>query len=206
LIIIFLPGGGVDNMGRIVATRLSETLGQPVVPENRAGAGAGGNVGLNFVAKARPDGYTLIHSTESLTMSPGLYNKLNYDATKNFQPTAQTSVSPILPLAHSDFPAKTLKELVEYVKANPGRRGTAGRGRQGASTGRTRQYAHANATRRADGTGSRNRQAGGDGLVRAACAGKHTKGHCRPFERRSNPDHRDTRDPGNYPGSIPIFL
>jgi tripartite-type tricarboxylate transporter receptor subunit TctC len=109
----------VDNVGRIVATRLSETLGQPVVPENRAGAG--GNVGLDFVAKARPDGYTLIHSTESLTMSPGLYNKLNYDAIKDFQPIAQTSVSPILLLAHPDFPAKTLKELVEYAKANPGK-------------------------------------------------------------------------------------
>ena len=119
MIIIFPPGGGVDNVGRIVAAKLSESLGQPVVPENRAGAG--GNVGLDFVAKARPDGYTLVHATESLTMSPGLYNKLSYDPIKDLQPIAQTARSPILLLARPDFPAKTLKELVEYAKANPGK-------------------------------------------------------------------------------------
>lgn len=119
LIIIFPPGGGVDNVGRIIAAKLSESLGQPVVPENRAGAG--GNVGLDFVAKARPDGYTIVHATESLTMSPGLYNNLSYDPLKDLQPVAQTSQGPILLLVRSDFPAKTLKELVDYAKANPGK-------------------------------------------------------------------------------------
>ena len=119
MIIIFPPGGGVDNVGRIVAAKLSEVLGQPVVPENRAGAG--GNVGLDFVAKARPDGYTLVHATESLTMSPGLYTKLSYDAVKDYQPIAQTSRSPILLVVRPDFPAKTLKEFVEYAKSNPGK-------------------------------------------------------------------------------------
>ncbi|GHU34933.1 hypothetical protein AGMMS50256_29320 [Betaproteobacteria bacterium] len=119
LVIIFPPGGGVDNVGRIIATKLSEALGQPVVPENRAGAG--GNVGLEFAAKARPDGYTIVHSTESLTMSPGLYNRLNYDPVKDLQPIAQTAVSPILMVIRPDFPAKNLKELVEYAKANPGK-------------------------------------------------------------------------------------
>jgi tripartite-type tricarboxylate transporter receptor subunit TctC len=119
LIIIFPPGGGVDNVGRIIAAKLSEHLGQPVVPENRAGAG--GNVGLEFVAKARPDGYTLVMGTETLTLSPSLYKNLNYDPIKDLQPISQVSQVPIMMLVRPDFPAKTLKELVEYAKAHPGK-------------------------------------------------------------------------------------
>ncbi|GHU04706.1 MFS transporter [Betaproteobacteria bacterium] len=119
LVIIFAPGGGVDSVGRIIATKLSEALGQPVVPENRAGAG--GNVAFEFVAKARPDGYTLVFGAETLTMSPGLYNRLNYDPIKDLQPIAQTTESAILLFVRPDFPAKDLKEFVEYAKANPGK-------------------------------------------------------------------------------------
>ena len=117
-IIIFPPGGGIDTVGRIVGTKLSETIGQPVVPENRAGAG--GNVGLDFVAKARPDGYTLVVGSETLTLSPSLYKQLSYDP-KDLQPVALVAQVPLMLLARPDFPAKNLKELVEYAKANPGK-------------------------------------------------------------------------------------
>jgi tripartite-type tricarboxylate transporter receptor subunit TctC len=119
LIIIFPPGGGIDTVGRIVGTKLSDILGQPVVPENRAGAG--GNVGLDFVAKARPDGYTLAVGSETLVLSPSLYKQLNYDAVKDFQPVALMAQVPVVLLVRPDFPAKTLTELVEYAKANPGK-------------------------------------------------------------------------------------
>jgi tripartite-type tricarboxylate transporter receptor subunit TctC len=119
LVIIFPPGGGIDTVGRIVGTKLSEILGQPVVPENRAGAG--GNVGLDFVAKARPDGYTLAVGSESLVLSPSLYKNLNYDAVKDLQPVALMAQVPVVLLVRPDFPAKTLKELVDYAKANPGK-------------------------------------------------------------------------------------
>ena len=117
-IIIFPPGGGIDTVGRIVGTKLSETIGQPVVPENRAGAG--GNVGLDFVAKARPDGYTLVVGSETLTLSPSLYKQLSYSP-NDLQPVALVAQVPLILLARPDFPAKNLRELVEYAKANPGK-------------------------------------------------------------------------------------
>jgi tripartite-type tricarboxylate transporter receptor subunit TctC len=112
-------GGGVDIVGRMIAPMLAERLGQPVVPENRPGGG--GNVGVEYVAKARPDGYTLVIATATIAMSPGLYKKLNYDPIKDLAPISRTSQIQNLLLVHPSVPAKTLKELVAYAKANPGK-------------------------------------------------------------------------------------
>jgi len=122
------PGGGVDIVGRMIAPMLAERLGQPVVPENRPGGG--GNVGLEYVAKARPDGYTLVMTTATIAMSPGLYKKLNYDPIKDLAPISRTSQIQNLLLVHPSVPAKNLKELVAYAKANPGKLncGTSGVG------------------------------------------------------------------------------
>jgi tripartite-type tricarboxylate transporter receptor subunit TctC len=122
------PGGGVDIVGRMIAPMLAERLGQPVVPENRPGGG--GNVGLEYVAKARPDGYTLVIATATIAMSPALYKKLNYDPVKDLAPISRTSQIQNLLLVHPSVPAKNLKELVAYAKANPGKLncGTSGIG------------------------------------------------------------------------------
>src|SRR5882672_9155644 len=83
-ILPFPPGGGTDILGRIIAERLSASLGQPVVTENRGGAG--GNVGAEAAARSAPDGYTIVLVAPSLTISPSLYSKLNYDPVKDFAP------------------------------------------------------------------------------------------------------------------------
>lgn len=119
MVLIFPPGGGVDTVGRIVAAQLTERLGVAVVPENRAGAG--GNVGLEYTSKARPDGYTIVMGSETLSMSPSLYRKLSYDAIGGFAPITLVSEIPIMLLANPDFAAKDLKGLIEYAKANPGK-------------------------------------------------------------------------------------
>ena len=128
MVIIFPPGGGIDTVGRIIGTKLSETIGQPVVPENRAGAG--GNVGLDFVAKARPDGYTLAVMSETLVLSPSLYKSLSYDPVKDLLPVARVAQVPVVLLVRPDLPIKNLNEFVEYAKSNPGKitYGTAGVG------------------------------------------------------------------------------
>src|SRR5215210_6159973 len=86
LILPFPPGGGTDILGRIIAERLSANLGQPVVIENRGGAG--GNVGAEAAARSAPDGYTILLAAPSLAISPSLYSKLNYDPVKDFTPVS----------------------------------------------------------------------------------------------------------------------
>jgi tripartite-type tricarboxylate transporter receptor subunit TctC len=118
-ILPFTAGGTTDILGRIIGDPLSERLGQPVVLENRAGAG--GNVGHDFVAKARPDGYTLVLGSLALSLAPSLYKKLNYDPIKDFAPITMVSQFPIVMLGHPNLPAKNAKEFVEYAKAKPGK-------------------------------------------------------------------------------------
>jgi tripartite-type tricarboxylate transporter receptor subunit TctC len=126
-IIVCVPaGGGVDTVTRIIAEGLHQKLGQPVVVENRAGAG--GNIGAEAVFTAEPDGYTLLAAQPApLTVNPLLYRKMNFDPTK-FQPvTIMTSIANVL-LVRPDFPAKTAKEFIAYVKANPGKVNYASQG------------------------------------------------------------------------------
>src|ERR1700688_1678673 len=126
-IIVCVPaGGGVDTVTRIVANGLQQRLGQPVVVENRGGAG--GNIGAEAVFSADPDGYTLLAAQPSpLTVNPLLYSKMNFDPSK-FEPVAiMTTVANVL-LVRPDFPAKTPQEFIAYAKANPGKINYASQG------------------------------------------------------------------------------
>lgn len=113
------PGGPTDFLGRLIGQRLGERLGQPVVADNRPGAG--GNVGSEVGAKAPPDGYTISIGGFWLASSPSLYKKLNYDPLKDLAPISIVSQSPNLLLVHPSLPVKNLKDLLEYAKANPGK-------------------------------------------------------------------------------------
>lgn len=126
-IIVCVPaGGGVDTVTRIVADGLQKKLGQPVVVENRAGAA--GNIGAEVVFTSEPDGYTLLAAQPApLTVNPLLYKKLSFDPTQ-FEPVAiMTSIANVL-LVRPDFPAKTPKEFIDYVKSNPGKVNYASQG------------------------------------------------------------------------------
>ncbi len=126
-IIVCVPaGGGVDTVTRIVANGLQQRLGQPVVVENRGGAG--GNIGAEAVFSAEPDGYTLLAAQPSpLTVNPLLYSKMSFDPAK-FEPVAiMTTVANVL-LVRPDFPAKTVQEFIAYAKANPGKINYASQG------------------------------------------------------------------------------
>lgn len=119
-VVPYPPGGASDILARILAQKLSERIGQPVIVENHAGAG--GNIGADFVAKAAPDGYTiLMGNIGPNAMSPALYAKLPYDAIKDFAPITLVSSVPIILVAHPSFPASTVKELVDLAKAKPGK-------------------------------------------------------------------------------------
>lgn len=117
-VVVTVPaGGGVDTVTRLVTERLRQKLGQPFVIENRGGAG--GNIAAEYVSQADPDGYTLMASQPSpITTNVVLYKKLNFDPTA-FEPVALMSSAPNVLLVKNDFPAKTLKEFMDYVKANP---------------------------------------------------------------------------------------
>jgi tripartite-type tricarboxylate transporter receptor subunit TctC len=117
-VVVTVPaGGGVDTVTRIVTEKLRTKLGQPFVIENKGGAG--GNIAAEFVAQAEPDGYTLMASQPSpITTNVVLYKKLNFDPTA-FEPVALMSSAPNVLLVRNEFPAKTLAEFMDYVKANP---------------------------------------------------------------------------------------
>jgi tripartite-type tricarboxylate transporter receptor subunit TctC len=117
-ILPFPPGGGTDILGRMIAERLSASLGQPVVTENRGGAG--GNVGAEAAARAAPDGYTIVLVAPSLAISPTLYSKLNYDPVKDFAPVSLVATVPNVMITQSSVPARTLEEFIAYAKGRPG--------------------------------------------------------------------------------------
>jgi tripartite-type tricarboxylate transporter receptor subunit TctC len=118
-ILPFPAGGPTDILGRIMCQKFSDALGQPFVPENRPGSG--GNIGAEFAAKARPDGYTIVLVSPSLSISPTLYKKLNYDSVKDFAPISLVGQMPNVLIVRPSLPVKSLKELIEYAKANPGK-------------------------------------------------------------------------------------
>ena len=119
MVVGYAPGGGSDIMGRLIAQKITEAVGQQVIVENRPGAAQ--NVACEFVAKSAKDGYTLFMSSAALGVNVSLYPKLNYDPVKDFTPVAVFAVSPNLLLVRPTFPAKTVTEFLAVVKKNPGK-------------------------------------------------------------------------------------
>ena len=113
------PGGGTDTQARILAPKLSQLLGQTIVTENRDGAS--GNIGAEVVAKAAPDGYTLLAMISSHVMNPFLLKRVPYDLDRDFAMISRTVTVPGVLVGNPSLRAKTLKELLAYMKANPGR-------------------------------------------------------------------------------------
>src|SRR5881397_3034451 len=118
IIVGFAPGGGSDFIARVIAQKLTERLGTQVIVENRPGAGS--TLGSEVVVKSPPDGYTLLLTPASYTVNPSVY-KLSFDPLNDITPIAQISKGPYVIAVHPSVPAKTLKELVDYAKANPGK-------------------------------------------------------------------------------------
>ncbi len=130
LVLPFPPGGGADIMARPMAQKLTETLGQPVLIDNKGGAG--GTVAAEMVAKSPADGYTLFFATVGTqAINVGLYPKLGYDPVRDFAPIALTHNAPRILIVHPSIPAKSVAELITYAKAHPGKLSFASAGSGG---------------------------------------------------------------------------
>jgi tripartite-type tricarboxylate transporter receptor subunit TctC len=119
IIVPFAPAGPTDIVARLIATKLSERLGRQFYIENVTGAG--GNTGMGQAARAAADGYTILFVSSSYVVNPSLYPKIPYDPYKDFAPVTVVGDSPNVLLVNPSVPAKTVAELVSYVKANPGK-------------------------------------------------------------------------------------
>src|SRR5215813_6707316 len=118
-IVPFPPGGTTDILARAIAVKLGPALGTTIVVENKPGAG--GNIGSDFVAKAKPDGYTILGGTiSSHAINPSVYPNMPYDAVKSFEPVILIGSSPLVLCAAADTPYKTLKDVIDAAKAKPG--------------------------------------------------------------------------------------
>ena len=119
LIVPVAPGGGTEVVARIIAIKLSEALGQQVVVDNRAGGG--GVIGTEIVARASPDGYTLLFALASYTVTPFLVKNIPYDAVKSFMPITQVATQALVLAVHPSLPVNSVKELIAYAKTHPGK-------------------------------------------------------------------------------------
>jgi len=118
IVVPFAAGGAVDSVARIVGQKMSESFGQPVVIENKPGAG--GNLAAEMVARAAPDGYTILLTTNGHAISPSLYRTLPFDVMKDFIPVTQLIESPLLLVASNKLPVNSLKDLITLAKEKPG--------------------------------------------------------------------------------------
>ena len=118
MVVPFAAGGAVDTVARALGQKLTEAWKQPVVVDNRPGAG--GNIGADAVAKAAPDGYTVLITTHGFAISPGLYRKLPFDTLKDFIPVTQLTSSYVILVCNPKLPAASLKELIALAKSKPG--------------------------------------------------------------------------------------
>ena len=120
LVVPFAAGSGTDAVARIMATKMGSILGQPVIVENKPGASA--QIGAQLVASAKPDGYTLLMTTNtSHSANPYLFQNLKYDPIKDFTPIARVGELPFVLTVNNDLPVKSVQELIDYAKANPGK-------------------------------------------------------------------------------------
>ena len=127
IVVGFPPGGAADQIARLVGQPLQEVLGQPVVVENRTGAG--GNVAGDAVAKSAPDGYTLLMSSGGMvSVNPHIYPKMTFDPAKDLTPVAAAARVSVYLVVRPDFPAKNVQEFLAYAKANPGKLNLASTG------------------------------------------------------------------------------
>jgi tripartite-type tricarboxylate transporter receptor subunit TctC len=118
VVVSFPPGAGVDIVARTVMPRLADTLGQPFVIDNRAGAS--GNLGSEVAAHAPPDGYTLLFTPASVASSQALYPRLGYNLVKDLEPISMVAAAPFVLVVHPSLPVKNVKELIAMAKAKPG--------------------------------------------------------------------------------------
>ena len=118
MVVGFAPGGAPDFLARIIGQKLNESLGQTIVVDNRPGAT--GNIGAEIVAKAPPDGYTLLMGTVSLAISATLYGKLPFSVTRDFAPVTLVASVPLILVVHPLVPAKSVKDLIQLAKSKPG--------------------------------------------------------------------------------------
>src|SRR5581483_8717195 len=119
VVVPFAAGGPTDVMARLVAQKLSEALKQQFYVENRPGAG--GNIGMGEAARAAPDGYTLLVASSSFVVNPSLYAHAPYDPFKDFAPITLAAASPNIVVVTANFPAKSMKELIDILKKEPGK-------------------------------------------------------------------------------------
>ncbi len=141
LVVPFAPGGSTDIVGRVVAGKLSESLGQQMLVDNRGGAG--GNIGAEIVAKSPPDGYTLLFcAVSTLAISASFYPKLSYDVAKDFEPVALVGSVPFVLVVNRSLPVKNVKELIALAKSRPGQLtfGSAGVGSTAHFSGELLKY------------------------------------------------------------------
>ena len=128
MVVPFPPGGPTDLVARVLARQLTEQLGQTVLVENKGGAN--GNIGMQYAAAAKPDGYTVLYNTSSIALSPNLYRSLAFDPVKDFTPVSSTAVIPLVLLVHPSVPADSAQAFADYARRHPGKLsyGSAGAG------------------------------------------------------------------------------
>ena len=119
MILAFPPGGPTDINARFFAQKLGESMNQQIIVDNKPGAG--GNIAAAEAAKAPADGYTIFYNTSAISIAPSLYSKLNYDVLKDYAPVALTATVPLVLVVNPALPAKNVRDLVAYAKANPGK-------------------------------------------------------------------------------------
>ena len=119
LVVPFAAGGGNDLLARVISQRLQTAWGQPVLVDNKPGAG--GNIGADFVAKSAPDGHTLLLATNTLTINPAIFATLPFDVRQDFAPVALAAATPFVLLVNNELPVKSVRELIAHARAKPGK-------------------------------------------------------------------------------------
>jgi tripartite-type tricarboxylate transporter receptor subunit TctC len=129
LVVAFAAGGATDIVGRLMAHGMEKELGQPIIVENKPGGGS--NIGSEVVARAKPDGYTLLLGTIANATNMSIYNNMRYDTEKDFVPITHFMSSPSVLVVNSALPIHNVKELLDYARANPGKLSFASSGAGG---------------------------------------------------------------------------